>query len=119
MSFPDRLNGTLGQYHRLRDEDDVIFNDEPEANGYRHAYLFTLVRKGHEGCGCMKSIWLRYYNIHGSRGGVWPRHYRGTVMLGKELAGLLGDLLGDEFQLSIDSYSYVLVRIADGRTVLE
>ena len=111
--FPEQLIGRLGIYYRLRDEDELILNDEAEANGFRHGYSFTIVRKGHVHCKCMKSIRLQYFKFHVNRGGEWPQHRRLVEAYGQELA----ELLGDDFELYMRRFC--LIRVSRARTVAD
>ena len=36
-------HGRLANYSMLRDSDKVIYDNEPEAHGFRHVYVFTVV----------------------------------------------------------------------------
>lgn len=108
---PDIINGVLGQYYQLRQNEEIIFNYQPEANGFRHAYLLTYVRKGHEHCGCMRGRRLEYFMLHNPQTGTWPNNFRVTEMC----AGELQDYLGDDYRLWLRSY--VLIRPSFGRVV--
>ena len=111
--FPEQLVGRLGVYYRLRDEDDLILDDTTEADGFRRGYLFTIVRKGHVHCNCMKSIRLKYFKFHVNRVGQWPLPRLLVGAYGQELAALLGD----DFELYVRQFC--LIRVSPIRNVFD
>ena len=111
-AYRDIITGVLGQYYQLRQDEETIWDYQPEGNGLWHAYLLTYVRKGHEYCCCMRGRRLRYYVLHDPRTGTWPNNYRVTDLR----AGELVQYLGDDYY--IERQQYVLIRPSQGRVVV-
>ena len=95
--FPEHLVGNLGVYYRLHENEDGFIPDDTveqddEISGFRRAYTFTIVRKGHVHCCCMRSIRVRYFRYHiNGTDGDWPMHYFVTLEHGRDVAAMLGD----------------------------
>ena len=109
--------GRMGVYYRFHEGEDVFILDvdgyeDDELQGFRHGYCWTIVRKGHVHCCCMRSIRLRYFKYHVNRtDNEWPMDAPGTLVNATELA----TMLGDEFRAY--DCEFCLIRVSPNRTL--
>ena len=94
-------HGRLANYSMLRDSDKVIYDNEPEAHGFRHVYVFDVVLTGHVTCACDRSKRIRFVRWHNSSEGTWPVHYRVNDFCARELI----EMLGGQYQFCLHSYA--------------
>ena len=93
--------GRLAVYSMLRDSDEVIYNYQPEAYGFKHVYVFEMVLTGHARCSCDRSNRICFVRKHNPSEGAWPVHYRVNDFCAAELI----ELLRGQYQCCYHSYA--------------
>ena len=88
--FPACVRGAHGEYLQFQEGDAVRYTCAPESGDWRHAYIFGLLRTGHNTCNSITSTRLLYFMYHDARTGMWPNVDKVCGYLGRELADLIG-----------------------------
>ena len=94
-------HGRLADYSMLRDTDRVIYDDQPEFHGFRHVYVFVVVRTGHVTCSCDRSNRISFVRWHNPSEGAWPVHHCVNDFCAIELM----EMLGGQYQCRYQSYA--------------
>ena len=100
-SLPAEYRGRLGDYSMLRDSDEVIYDIEPEAHGFRHVYVLVVVLTGHATCSCDRSNRISFVRWHNSSEGAWLVHHSVNDFCALELI----EMLGGHYQCCCHSYA--------------
>ena len=89
MVLPE-YQGCLAKYSVLRDSDKVIYDNEPEAHGFRHVDVFDVVLAGHVTCASDRSKRIRFVRWHNSSEGTWLVHRSVNDVFAEDLIRMIG-----------------------------
>ena len=81
---------SLANYSMLRNSDEVIYDNAPEAHGFRHVYVFTVVLAGHVACACDRSKRICFVRWHNASEGTWPVHRSVNDVFAEDLIRMIG-----------------------------